>query len=301
MNMNQETPNQGRTMQSGTESVVDTAQETDTSATPAQDTPSPAPGTDSSTEAKAFQSPFDENGRAKFVVDGEEVERDWETIQREYQLAAASRKRFEQAADIKRKAETAYRQIYEAAQTDPIGLIRTFRPDWSPDQTPHGQAKPGAQNAQGQPVDANGDVIDSRLSAFEQRVQSELERRLAPVMEKFNAMSEAEERQAINKEYETISQKFPALKGKAEKNFLFNQYRATLEKGVDMSFEDVAFYVNKEIEEERQASRAPLQEKQQENKRKAPVSARPAASTGHKEFTSLEQVRALANGTLNGG
>ncbi len=230
--------------------------------------------------------PFKE-GKEKFLVNGKEIEADWETVKRDYQLATASRQKMEEAAQIRKSAEGTLKKLLEAASKDPEGLISVLNPRYQ--RGTLGAAKAATE----QDPALQGDPVAQRISEIEQRFNEALEERTKPLMQMFEQMQVQEEKQALTKEYEGVCQKFPVFKNKVEKEYLLNRYRSSLEQELDLSFEDVAYYTFKEIEEARAESLKPTVQKQQENMRKAPVSVRPAAAGEKKGFDSIDDVKRL--------
>lgn len=226
--------------------------------------------------------PF-KNGKEKFVIQGQEVEADWETVKREYQLATVSRKKMEEAASIRKKADEALQHLYRAASEDPIALIRLLNPKF---QLPQMGTAENSVNPEQEAASQNGKrPVDPKIQ--------ELESKLSKYDEYFQRMETQETLKVINQEMDEAVDKFPVLKGKYERELLKLEYRKALDQGLDLSIEDVAFYLARDIEQERnQVKQAEIQ-KQQENKRKAPVSARPAAASEKKGFESIDDVKRL--------
>lgn len=225
-------------------------------------------------------------GKAKFKVDGQEYEADWDTVTREYQLTKKSRMMMDEAAGIKRKAETALKNLYAAARNSPEEFLRSLNPNWNPQrsqgQAPAGQEASGAQ-AQGQ--------FD--LESLREQIRSELMQDVAPIKQQLEQYELERERQSLDKEFGEVTDKFPVFKGRVEKQFLMSQYRAALEQETNLSLEEVAFIASRELEEERKESMRIKAERAQQLRQKAPVTTRPAGGEPKKEMT-LEDVKRIA-------
>ncbi len=239
------------------------------------------------TQSQKFVSPFDEAGKARFKVDGQEIEADWDTIQREYQLTKKSRMMMDEAVGVRRKAEEALKNLYAAAKNDPEGVIRTLNPNWSPSQVR--QAAAEVQSGEGSGQQGNMD-----MNAMAKQLREQLMQEFSPIKEKLEQYELERERQALNTEMSDVTEKFPVFKGRVEKQFLMSQYRAALEGETGLSLEEVAFIANRELEDERRTQQESKQQRQQELREKSPVITRQAGGEGKGKPMSIEDVKRLA-------
>lgn len=227
-------------------------------------------------QAQEVYTPFKE-GKEKFSIDGEEVEMTWDEVKKSVQLAKASYKRFEEANGIKQSATKFQEQMLHLAKTNPEGLIRVLNPNWQ-------RGTP----AQGTTQDAQ------RTTDQEQPWQSEIERLASQneeLAQKLEAIELEKERVALRQEFETVKTQYPIFKDKLALNYLQTEYRKALKSGKDLSLDDVAFYINQDLQKSKTAQVQSQQQKIQQRKAVAPVSNMPSGGEGKKEATSFEDLR----------
>lgn len=234
---------------------------------------------DQANSGEGAYSPF-ANGKEKFSIDGEDVEMDWEEAKKSIQLAKASYKRFEEANGIQKSAKESYQKMMELARTNPEGLLRVLNPNWQ-------SGTPSAQ--------AQGTQQEQRNTEQAQPWQNELEKLRGEndeFKQKFESLELERERSALNTEFQAVESKYPIFKDKLANNYLKTEYRKALRSGMDVSLDDVAFYVNQDIQASKTAQVQSTQQRIEQKRTQAPVSSRPADSAGKKTAPeSFEEVR----------
>lgn len=226
-------------------------------------------------------SPFS-SGKEKFKVRGQEVEWDWNETKKWAQLNHSGYQAMEQAKTIEKKAQTALQQMYEAANRDPEGFIRTFNPNYKA-QAQHAQA------ANGQP--GSEEQSDPRDSAIQR-----LERELESLKSGQEQRSIAEEKQLIAKEIESAFTAYPTLKNvlKAEQ-LVKAEYARQLRLGNDqITIDDVAFHMSQEAQESEKKRMQATKHRLDQNRKTAPVSTSPTGGSGQSKGMTRDEVRKLA-------
>lgn len=253
-----------------TETTVDTAQETvETPNSTEQDSANEAQ------EIKQAYVPFSK-GKEKFVVNGKEVEWDFETAKRYAQKGYSGMEAFKKAAEVERKNKELYQQLYSLAQDNPEELVRIFNPKYQP----HAKS---AQPEQGGEVDP-----------FEQKLDMELQRRLAPLQQKIEAYEIAEERKAIQSEMEAAVKTYPILNNKYHQTLLKTEYKAALQRGEQVTIDDVAFYLSRDLQEMRAQEQAQTKKTIEQKRKEAPVHVTPQNQGSKPKAMDIEDVKRIA-------
>jgi len=219
-------------------------------------------------------SPF-KDGKEKFSIDGEDVEMTWDEVKKSVQLAKASYKRFEEANGIKQSATRFQEQMLQLARTNPEGLLRVLNPNWQ-------GGKP------------QGTTQDQRTTEQEQPWQSEIERLASQnneLAQKLEAIELDKERSVLRQEFDTVKTQYPVFKEKLAMNYLQSEYRKALQSGKDLSLDDVAFYINQDLQKSKTAQIQTQQKKLSERRAISPVSNMPSSGEGKKEAGSFDDLR----------
>lgn len=253
-----------------TQQSVDTAQSVDDTATDSDTTQS----AQTIENTQQTHVPFSK-GKEKFVVNGKEVEWDFETAKRYAQKGYSGMEAFQKAAEVERKNKELYRQLYSLAQSNPDELVRIFNPKYQP----HASAQ----------VDNTKEV-----DPFEQRLDMELQRRLAPLQQKLEQYEIDQERKLIQTEIESATKIFPILNDEFNVKLLKAEYKSALQQGLDVTIEDVAFYLSQKLQE-REAERMNQTKTRIEQKRKdAPVHVTQTTQSSKKKDMSIDDVKRIA-------
>lgn len=254
---------------------VTSAQTTDTATTQTADTVT----TTQTGEGQATQQekyvPF-ASGKEKFKVNDQERELTWEEAKRYAQLGFSATEKFQKAAQLDKKARETFMQLVQAAKDDSMWMMA--RRQFNPEFNPQGQFSQGQAEA-AQTQDPLNPIVEELNRVKAQLEQQEVEK----------------ERQAIEKEISDAVAKFPNLKSKWMQKYVRDEYRSLLLNGVtEYSIEDVAFQVNQEFEQERQAQQKSRIETLEKNKERAPVTTTPARGGNQSRAMTREEIRKLA-------
>lgn len=223
------------------------------------------------------------NGKEKFKVDGEEVEWDWETTRKFASLGKTAYQRMQEASDLKKRTESAYKQLLDLAQKDPETLIRALNPNYNGPMTQ--QAASAALNGSGQVTDQ--DPRDLELRRTQEEVHA-----LRSMMEQQQV---DKEREAIQQELSDAESKYPTIKGdKFAINYIKSEYRKALQAGYDVTIDDIAFLVSQELQQQKQERVKQTQTRLAEKRKQAPVQMVASASDSGSKPMSLEDVKRLA-------
>jgi hypothetical protein len=267
--MNTETTD---TVDTETVDTADTAQTNVETSNDATDNAS-AQQTDTSQSALPFQG-----GKEKFVVNGKEVEWDWETAKRYAQKGYAGMEAFQKAAAVEKKNQELYRQLYDLASKDPEGLVRIFNP----------QYKSHAQSAQA------GMEQNQSVDPLEQRFNQELERKIAPLQEKLEAYEIAEERKAIQSELDAAVKQYPVIGDEIHLEYVKQQYKRALQQGMNVTIDDVAFYVAQKIQEKEAVRMNQTKARIEQKRKEAPVRVTETTQSTGKKPMSFDDVKRMA-------
>lgn len=232
----------------------------------------------SSDDAQEVETPF-KDGKETFVIDGEEVEMDWQTAKKSIQLASASYKRFEDAKQIEKSAQTVLEQIRQKARENPEGLIRIFNPNWQGGTSQaQGRESTEAQRGEGQdnPWQRKYEELDQRYQQLEQR---------------FEQQDVEAERAKLQSEFTEVESKYPIFKDKATMAYLKSEYAKALRQGMEIDLEDVAFTLAQDLQKSRAEKIQSQQKRKDMNRQRAPVSAQPSAAKTSGGFDSFEDVK----------
>lgn len=225
--------------------------------------------------------PFSQ-GKEKFQVRGQEVEWDWNETKKWAQLNHSGYEAMEKAKLLEKKAQSTYEQMYEMANRDPEGFIRTLNPNYKP-QALRSTGEPGQQSGEEQ--------SDPRDAAI-----ARLERELGSLKGGVEQREIAEEKAAISKELEAAFTAYPALKNvlKAEQ-LVKSEYARQLRLGNDqITIDDVAFHMSQEAQESERKRVALTKQRLEQNRQTAPVSTSPSGGSGQSKGMTREEVRKLA-------
>lgn len=227
--------------------------------------------------------PF-KTGKERFKVNGQEEEWDWETTRKHAQLGKTAYLKMQEAAELKKKSEQAYKQLLELAQKDPEGLIKALNPNYT-----------GSLTQQASALRQNQDVTEQDPRDLELRKTQDEVSRLSSILEEQQIEAE---RKAINAELDQAQAKYPVLKGdKFAINYIKSEYRKALQTGIDVTIDDVAFHVSQELQEIRNQRTQQTQKRLEEKRKQAPVNVVSAASESASKPMSLEDVKKLAGRT----
>lgn len=265
-------------MSESTDTVVDT--NVDTSAQTLTDTPAAIETTTQQTEeTNEVLSPF-KSGKEKFVVNGKEVEWDWETAKRYAQKGYAGMEAFQKAAAVEKKNQELYKQLYDLASNDPEGLVRIFNPQY---KSHANSAQAGSEQTQNQAPDP-----------FEQRLTAELEKHITPLKQRLEAYEIAEERKAIQTEMDAAVKQYPELSDEINQEYLKQQYKRALQNGMNVTIDDVAFYVAQKIKERDTAKMSMVKTKIEQKRKDAPVQVTETSQSTGKKSMSFDDVKRMA-------
>lgn len=262
-------------------------QNTTTTDNLSNDTQTQDPGTDltQQTAGEAVQTPKPyqpfANGKERFTVNGKEVEWDWETAKKYASLGNTAYQKMEEAAELRKRTDTAWSQLVELAQKDPETFIRTFSPNY----------KPQSQPTQGQAKDvAELDPRDLKIQQMEQRLS-----KLDELEKAYEAQEVEKERVAITKELEDVQTRYSNLKGdEFAIDYIKAQYRKALQNGLDVSLDDVAFQVSQKLKERNELKTQQTQARIEQKRKQAPVNVVSSTADTTSKPMTLEDVKRLA-------
>jgi hypothetical protein len=224
--------------------------------------------------------PF-EKGKEKFKINGKEVELGWDEVRKYASLGSSAYQKMQEAAEIKKRAETAYTQLLDLAQRDPEGLLKALNPHWNAQPGKPSQAK-GLQNS------------DQDLDPKDLKIQ-ELERRLNETSSFIEQQQIEAERKAITQEITDAESKYPEIKGnKFAINFIKSEYRRALQSGLDLSIDDVAFQVAQELKDQRMKDTQEKQKRLEQKRKNAPVQTVASGVESSEKPMTLDEVKRLA-------
>lgn len=249
--------------------------------TSTQDDSTPSPTQQDNQEIDKPYVPFSA-GKEKFKVRGQEVEMTWDEAKKWVQLNQSGYQAMEQAKVLEKKAQTTLQQMYQMAERDPEGFIRTFNPNYRPQAA---QANAAAGQAEGE------EPSDPRDQAIQK-----LEREIQALKGGQEAREVAEEKIAISKEIESAFNAYPALKNvlKAEQ-LVKAEYARQLRLGNDqITIDDVAFHMSQEAQESERKRVTATKQRLDQNRKTAPVSTSPTGGSGQSKGMTRDEVRALA-------
>lgn len=245
--------------------TIDTTTVTETEGVEAQAQPteeiSEAPATE---ETKPYV-PFSA-GKEKVKVNGKEYEWTFDEFKKYAQLGNSATQKMQEAAAEKKRVEKLYSDIITLAQKDPNALVRAFNPSYNAASATATQ-QTTESNKEQNPLEQDLYLLKNELTQTKEQLQQIFLER---------------EKQALQSEMDQVKSKYPKLNNKFALTHLLVEYNKNLES--DMSLEDVAFLINKEIEEQERESTAQKQALLTEKRKRAPVSATQGGSTGQKEM-----------------
>jgi hypothetical protein len=218
-----------------------------------------------------------EEERYKIKVNGEELEVTKPELIKYAQLGKAGQRAMERAALAEKSQKQMYSQLIQAADKDIYALYEVLTGKKHPHATQF-QNNGTQETAQVDPRDLELREYKERLSALEAARENE-------AVEK--------ERVAIENELGEAVKKYPELDSPYMKHFVKSEYRKALMNGIDLSLDDVAFYVSQDVKKSNAEKQKATVQKIEENKKRAPVITPPAGGNGKKAMT-LEDVKKLA-------
>ena len=248
----------------------------DTNESTAADTTAQQEAAPSEAQPESYQ-PF-ASGKEKFKINGAEEEWDWETAKKYAQLGKAGQLAMQKAANVEKKQKEMYGQLVQAAEKDIFSLYEVLTGKKHPYST---QQQNGAVR-QEQEVDPR----DQKLREYEEKI-SRIEQR-------FEQEEIEKERHAVETELTDAVTKYPELNNPYLKHYVKSEYRKALINGLDLSLEDVAFYVAQDYRQQNAEKSKSLNEKLDYNKKRAPVIAPPSGGDKGKKPMTLEDVKRLA-------
>lgn len=225
------------------------------------------------------------DGSYEVMIDGKKVAVSKDELLKGYQLSKASYNRMSEAAKLRKEVQDTYAQLKHYAENDPEGLLRALNPKWN---------SVSKQNTTQQTEESIPDSFRPYLTKM-----AEMEKTVTALRESLDQAAVEKERMAINKEYETITEQYPILKGKAQRAYLLNEYARALRNGIqgpngeEITMEDVAFYVAQELSDGQQQ----VIQRVKEAKKTAPggtKSAAPKKVTEDGYFKNMDDVKRLA-------
>jgi hypothetical protein len=220
-----------------------------------------------------------EEKRFKLKVNGEELDLTEPEVIKYAQLGKAGQRAMEKAAMVEKKQREMYGQLVKAAETDVFALYEVLTGKKHPYASGVAQQNGQQQNAQ------EMDPRDLKLREYEEK--------LTRIEQKIEGEEIEKERQAIETELSSAVKKYPELDSPYLKHFVKSEYRKALINGLELSLEDVAFYVAQDVKQQAAAKQKATVQKLEENKKRAPVITPPSGGEAKKPM-SLEDVKRLA-------
>lgn len=254
-----------------TQSTADTTTSTETPQATSQETQG-NPGEPST------QAPSIETKMYTVKVDGKEMQLTEPELIKYAQLGKKGQRSMEYAAGLEKKQKAFYGQLVSTAEKDVFALYEALT------GKRHPMAQQSAQHAATDPGQ-QADPRDLKLREYEEK--------LSRIEQKFEADEVEKERQAVATELADAVKKYPELNTPYHSSFVKDQYRRALKAGLDHSLEDIAFLVAQDVREHEANKRKELNNKLEENKKKAPVMTTPGSGKA-KAQGGIEYARKLA-------
>lgn len=234
------------------------------------------------TEATTTAQPTDTDSKLYTIkVNGEEMQLKEPELIKYAQLGRSGQRAMERAALLEKKQKDMYGQLVSAAKKDVFALYEVLTGEKHPYANGQQPQQNGAVQVQEQP-----DPRDVELQQTKQKLQT-IEQRL-------EAEDVERERKAIDNELSEATKKYPELDSPYLQHFVKSEYRKALQNGLDLSLEDVAFYVAQDVKEREQKKQKAINSSMDENKKRAPVITPPAAKGNGSKSMTLEDVKRLA-------
>jgi hypothetical protein len=182
----------------------------------------------------------------------------------------------EKAAALEKKQKDLYAQLRTAAEKDPDGFLEVIT------GKRRNLANPAAPKKATALDEANGgDPKDLELKEYYEAQLRERDERLSRLEQRLEQEDVERERKLVA----DAIKKYPVLNTKHLKAYVQSQYRQALVNGLELSLEDVAFYVSEEVKQEQQARQKTVTKKLEENNKRAPVFTPPAPGSVKKKGT----------------
>lgn len=246
----------------------------DTAATETQEPIDQSPAPETETQAQPANEA--EQKLYSIKVNGEEMQLSEPELIKYAQLGKAGQRAMEKAAMTEKKQREMYSQLVKAAETDVFALYEVLTGKKHPNAMQQHQAMQGQSDVD--PKDLKLREYEEKLNRIEQRIEAE-------EIEK--------ERQAVETELSDAVSKYPELDSPYLKHFVKSEYKKALVNGLDLSLDDVAFYVAQDVKKSSQDKQRAIAGKMEDNKKRAPVIAPPPGAKVEKPM-SLEDVKRLA-------
>lgn len=228
------------------------------------------------TEAPAQQTQEPEQKLYSIKVNGEEMQVSEPELIKYAQLGKAGQRAMERAAQTEKKQREMYSQLVKAAETDVYALYEVLT----------GKKHPSAMQQNNNAVTQQDlDPRDLKLREYEEK--------LSRIEQRIEAEEVEKERQAVETELADSIKKYPELDTPYLKHYIKAEYRKALVNGIDLSLDDVAFYVSQDVKKSEQEKAKATSMKLEENKKRAPVIAPPPGAKESKPMT-LDDVKRLA-------
>lgn len=257
--------------------VIDTQSTTETT-TPVETAQPISTETQGNTGEPSTQAPSSETKMYTVKVDGKEMQFSEPELIKYAQLGKKGQRSMEYAASLEKKQKAFYGQLVSTAEKDVFALYEALTGKRHP--MAHASAQAQSATDQGQQ-----DPRDIKLREYEEK--------LSRIEQKFEADEVEKERQAVATELADAVKKYPELNTPYHSSFVKDQYRRALKAGLDHSLEDIAFLVAQDVREHEANKRKELNNKLDENKKKAPVMTTPGSGKA-KPPSGIEYARKLA-------
>lgn len=249
----------------------------DTDVTANEATSTETPDQNAATTAQPTQGEAERKWKLK--VNGEESEYSEAEVLKFAQLGKAGQRAMERAAATEKKHKELQSTLREAAEKDVFTLYQALTGKRHPLADQGAPKATPQQSGEIDPRDVQLREYEEKLSRIEQRLEKEdIER----------------ERQLVEQELGDAVKKYPELDSPYLKSYVKSEYRKALVNGLDMSLEDVAFYVAQEHKQWNAQKQKATQQKLEANKQKAPVIAPPSDGGSQKGPMTLDDVKRLA-------
>lgn len=234
-------------------------------------------GTEAQQNPENVEAP--EVKRWKVKISGEELDLTEPELIKYAQLGKSGQAAMKKAAELEKKHRELYQQLVQAAEKDPDALAEVL----TGKRRPQPQVATSKTTAQVEAEHAQ-DPRDQHLRMLEQELQLS-KQELSEIKQRFEQQDIERERQAVEQELNDAVKKFPELESKVNRAYVKSEYARALKNGLDMSLEDVAFYVAQDIKAENTARAKATTQKLEMNSKRAPVIAPPAGGKEVKERT----------------
>ncbi len=230
--------------------------------------------TETEDQTTEVPKPF-ENGTEKLVVNGKEIDADWNTVKKYAQIGYLGLEATKRAKSVEKQATETYKQILKLATDNPAGLIEVLTgKKWNGE---------GASNPKGAATEEHTQAHDPR------------DQRIAQLEQKIEQREIEQERVAFQKEFDDALKAYPHLDDEFVQEYLKGQYKSALESGLNVTVDDIAFTVSQRVAAKKSEQAKARQKSLAVKKKTTPVSARVATpKVKSDEGYELEEVLKLA-------